>query len=433
MNTPQTALDLHNAGRTHDAALMLDTLDPSLPVEQVRAMIASDIGRNDIAVQHWSNCALLKPGHHDFWYNWALCLDKCDRRGDAIERCEDALRRFPDSDQLWVLSGILTGNAECYRKALSINPDNATAMTNLAGFSCPTKALQLFRRAVELEPTNPHANTGLAYELFARGDIAAGWQHYEYRKMDYTASAVIHTTAKPWAEEPVSGKSFVVIGEQGIGDECMYLTGLEVLRGAKSVSVACEPRLVDYVQRAYPWASVTAHHSEKIGDTVQRTCEVDADYYLPCGDLWRYGNQRTNSLAVAEPMRFERPTVGICWRSGFGGRKPWPGIDWAVALVRDNPHRQFVNMQYGVTPDELAQLQAYDNFLNLDVDLYNDVGVNCEIALGCDYVLGPATAPMMFAKCSGANAVFCELSYWWRDMAGGMVTATDDEIKEILR
>ena len=61
----------------------------------------------------------------------------------------------------------------------------------------------------------------------------------------------------PWGGQPLAGRTILVYGEQGIGDEIMFASCLpDLLEQAGRVIVACESRLVPLFRRSFAPAEV---------------------------------------------------------------------------------------------------------------------------------------------------------------------------------
>lgn len=100
-----------------------------------------------------------------------------------------------------------------------------------------------FARAVlAREPENPHAQERLGHLLLGQGRYAEAWPFWEQREVRRTS--FLHRSGLPeWRGGSLAGKSLVVWGEQGIGDEVMAARFLPRLRelGCERIVVACLP------------------------------------------------------------------------------------------------------------------------------------------------------------------------------------------------
>jgi len=137
-------------------------------------------------------------------------------------------------------------------------------------------ARPFFEKALATDPADPAYPTiafeyamqllteGLSERPPTRGEgaLARGWDFHEARLAVFGWQQ-LHLCPLPWPQwrgEPLAGRSIVVHGEQGVGDEIMYLSMLPdlIAKGAR-VIVACQPSLVALVQYSHPGVLAVAH------------------------------------------------------------------------------------------------------------------------------------------------------------------------------
>jgi tetratricopeptide (TPR) repeat protein len=180
--------DLDQAIRSYQAALRLqpDHFD-SLFFLAMR--LATDkINRRPEAIQLFTACIALRPDHSVAYINRGACYRNLGQWDDAIADCREAIRLKPDSALAHFNLGMaLLGQgkldeaiAEC-REAIRLEPDSARGRNNLSWILAtfpdpevrdPARAVELARRAVELEPNRVTWNTlGVAH--YRAGDWKA--------------------------------------------------------------------------------------------------------------------------------------------------------------------------------------------------------------------------------------------------------------------
>jgi tetratricopeptide (TPR) repeat protein len=269
--------------------------------------------------------------------------------------------------------------------------------------------------------------------LLVAGRIAEGWEAYEARFDDQFSAALHMVVDRPrWTpDSALAGKSLLLIGEQGLGDEIMFANTLpdiiEALGPHGRLSVALEPRLIPLFQRSFPGVAFSAHASFRLDGHHLRTAPgVDPATI----DLW---------APLASPLQRFRPTaetfpdhdgylkpdparvahwrailadlpgakVGILWKSlkldGARLREFSPFERWRGVLRA--PGVTFVNLQYGDCDAELDQ--AREAFgVNIwrppGIDLKMDLDDLAALCVALDLVLGPANATSNIAGACGA-------------------------------
>jgi tetratricopeptide (TPR) repeat protein len=269
--------------------------------------------------------------------------------------------------------------------------------------------------------------------LLVGGRVAEGWDAYESRFDDQFASALHMVIDRPrWTpESDLDGRSMLLIGEQGLGDEVMfanYLPDLLEALGPKGrLSVALEARLIPLFQRSFPGVAFSGHASFKLdGHHLRMAPGVDLagiDLWAPLGSPLRRFRPTVASFPdhpafmTPDPARVahwravlaELPgrKVGILWKSlkldGARLREFSPFERWRDVLA--TPGVTFVNLQYGECDAEIER--AREAFgVNIwrppGIDLKMDLDDLAALCMALDLVLGPANATSNIAGACGA-------------------------------
>lgn len=152
---------------------------------------------------------------------------------------------------------------EAFTKAIEMAKANGNKKEDLAyyygnlgsmylGNGTPQKALEIITQALELNPLDKMAlwNRSLAY--LEVGDYVAGFRDYDYGdRLDRTRDRDYGVKDLPYWDG-TKGKTVVVYGEQGIGDELMFATILPDLMKECNVILDMHPRLADMFRYIYP-------------------------------------------------------------------------------------------------------------------------------------------------------------------------------------
>jgi tetratricopeptide (TPR) repeat protein len=299
-----------------------------------------------------------------------------------------------------------------FRRAIELNPNGAGACLNLGAvlgqLDQPEAAIAWCRRAVELAPNDPiaqfnrgnvarslglldeataalemalrlapdfaaaHWNCGYCYLL--AGDFARGWREHEWRAS--AGEVALDNYPQPrWTGESLEGRTILVHGEQGIGDEILFGSCLpELILRAGHCAIVCDPRLAPLFERSFPQATV--HGFARRQDRQGMPLAQRIDVQIPIGSLPLYLRTTRNSFPQRERFltadaaqvadwknRFARLgpglKIGISWRAGGqpGERRMrTTSLDlWRPLLSL--PRARFVNLQYGDCVDELAAVK----------------------------------------------------------------------------
>ena len=396
----------------------------------------------------------LAPDQPMGWNNLAGVMRDESRFDEAIETCRAAILRMPEQALLWNTMGtILVELSEFaqatifYREALRLDPAFARAWHNL-GFGLHhtgplSETLEAYDQALALaaDPRDrietQHARSLC---LIAMGNLAEGFAAYEVRhNQQHRGSALYGIDAPIWKGDHLEGKTLLVIGEQGLGDEIMFANTLPDLQnavGAKGcLKIALDSRLKPLVQRSFPDAIVghylsTMHNGK---DLRLVPWAQKPDYVLPLGSA--LAQMRTSlhdfpetSFLRPEPVRAEtyrsalsqKPglKVGICWRSmmiNAQRQKYFSSIElWGPILRLEGVH--FVNLQYGDCASEIAlakSLHGVDIEVIDGLDLKNDLDGAAALSAACDLVISAPTAASALAGAVGTEVWFLTAGPVW--------------------
>lgn len=272
--------------------------------------------------------------------------------------------------------------AACFEESLRICPAFAEAHCNLG----VTRQFQgrfvdsvaSFQRALELRPEMPAAHFNLAMTWFLMGELDRGWSEYEWRwkcRNFGNRPAAACQLAPAWNGEPLSGKSLLVYGEQGVGDEIMFASCVPgLLQSARRLLLACEVRLAPLLARSFPDATVVP--LESLADSGERRKLGRVDWQTAAGSvprLFRPSETRpcgNGFLLAAEDARRDwrgrlqelgtGRKIGISWRGGKDAaeqrRRSTALEQWEPILT--TPDSCFVNLQHGESQAEVADVSS---------------------------------------------------------------------------
>ncbi len=263
-----------------------------------------------------------------------------------------------------------------YRQALDIDPGDATAITNL-GNALMDKgafddALAHHRRAIEAAPDHAEAHHNLGLALLLQGKLEEGWAEYEWRLLSEEGVRHRPFPQAPWAGQPVGGKTVLVWGEQGVGDEVMFAGMVPDLAAAgANVILEADPRLVPLFRRSFAAIECIVKEDPPSAETRRH----GIDFQAPGGNLGRWLRPalesfpgRQSYLVADEDRRDglrekylpdgESLLVGVAWVSKnkrIGAQKSMTLRE--LAPLTGIPGLRLIDLQYGDTAEERRQFE----------------------------------------------------------------------------
>lgn len=449
------ALCLYELGRLSTALTFFERawkLDPKNP------QIYFDLGQTawkldmlDAAEKFYRLHMQLAPERIDGAINLGGVLRDQGKYPDSIEILRAAIYADASSASLWnalgttlLDSGDVDQAVTFYEEALRLHPDFARAHHNLA------YAHELAGRS---EPALKHCNEALKHPEHARdevtmthalslallnaGRVGEGWDQYAIRLNPLYASATLYRMEPPMWDgvsiEDIRGKTLLVIGEQGLGDEVLFMEMLgdviEAVGPDGEVRVACEPRLNPLVARSFPTAAVGRHvtiarEGREIRSAPKMLEDGKVDLWTPMAQparalrrsadrfsgkaFFKPDPERVSDLAAQLAAMGPGVKAGLLWKSLLMTAKRSKSFSpfeaWKPVLAVEGV--TFINLQYGESRQDLEY--ARDE-LGVDVrtieglDLKNDLDGVTALCAALDVVMGPMNATTNLAGAVGAQ------------------------------
>lgn len=415
----------------HRKAIALAPLSPN--AWTAAGVALSDDGKIDEAVRCHKRALEIQPDFVDALVNLGNALAKRDKPEEALENYRRAMQIQPDNALILSNMGALLegrGRVEeavgCYRRAIELDGRIAATYSNLGAavkkLGRLDEALNFYEQAIQLQPASAQAHWNRSLALLAAGRLEEGWQEYEWGWTSKGRQPVRPFPQPRWEGQPLEGKTVLVHGEQGVGDEIIFASMLPdlIARGARLV-VECDPRLVDLFERSFD-ATEAVPRSDP---PHPRALSGNIDYYSPAGSLARFLRPGVSSFPAhtgylkADPRRRAEYgnrlrgfgpgwKVGICWRSKM--RTPTRSLEYTTidmwGPILQVPGVDFVNLQYDECRREIdqvrelfgVQIHAFD-----DVDLMNDLDGAAALTDALDLVITAATAVATTAGALGKS------------------------------
>lgn len=401
----------------------------------------------------------LEPGRRDTLINLAGCLRDQGHFDKAVELLRAAIYETQEDHVLWNAMGTVlleAGDPEqakvFYEEAIRLDPTFARAWHNLgyarslAGEQAAALAAYDKCAALPMPPGDrAHMLHGRALSRLGLGEIKEGWEDYAIR-LDpaYPPGTLFRIEEPRWdGRWPIRNKRMLLVGEQGLGDEVLFLSVvpdlLEALGPEGELLIACEPRLQGLIQRSFPNVIVGPHATvRREGRDIRAVTWLkkgQIDLWAPMGgplaslrpDLKAFG--KGAAYLAPDPEKSARveaalaalppgPKVGLCWKSNLMTVKRMkyfsPFDAWAPVLGVKGV--TFVSMQYGDTGPERAEAERrFGATIHEipDLDLMNDLDGVAAAGAALDLTLGPMNASTNLAAAAGGEVwVVASPGHW---------------------
>jgi len=375
---------MRSGDREPAAAAFEDALanDPQDGAAAFNLGVARDaLGDRDAAVAAYRRAVEINPEHVEALANLSELLRRLDRRAEAVALLDRALALRPNevgllNNRVLLLldEGALDEAERVARAALEMDPDRPGTHTNLGMVLLERgrtrEAVRHYRTAIDLDPDHAdgHANLGLA--LLRRGEFEEGCREAEWRWRATTSNTPWRNFPCPvWRGEDLTGKTLLVWGEQGVGDEIMLASQIPRLTGmAGRLLIECESRLVPLFERSFP-GIVPFPRARGAPPPTDDLLATDMDYAVPAMSVIAHLARAPDDLAPGGPHLTADPDhsaacrarydalgrglkIGISWHSiKKGGERRIADLEtWRPILTL--PGLTVIDLQYGNRRDE---------------------------------------------------------------------------------
>jgi tetratricopeptide (TPR) repeat protein len=333
--------------QTSHTAVQSDDWASLLPLAQqwFARQPRSDIGNYYLGLahamhQHWGLALVylqraveLRPYIAPAQFHLGRVLQQLGQHAGAIEalrwcillspRHANAHALLGDSQQVL---GQFAAAAQSYQTLQTLSPQwaglNLAIAKALLDARQTDAATPYFEAALQATQHAPNVQWEYAMQLLMQGQFERGWQYHESR-LTLMGWQALHSCPLPdppyptWAGESLAGKTLLIHGEQGIGDEIMFASIVpELIEQAALVVIACHPSLVALYRHSFPAAHIVAHprgqpeqwHHQlppwlgelasalttrrAAGDPHLKPISGVVDYHCPTGSLARYTRNR---------------------------------------------------------------------------------------------------------------------------------------------
>ncbi len=315
---------------------------------------------------------------------------------------------------------------ERFEESLKLHPDDALIYNNLATCHVHLGNLQEGLKWAELafkgDPANAETEQNLAQCLLGIGRWEEGFKHYDARLLLPDRKERYYTEDKSdvyWDGTP--GKTIIVHGEQGLGDELMFASMLPDVMKDCSVIYDCNSRLLNIMRDSFP--DIPVYGTKQKNGLVDWYSNHKIDAKISIGSLAKFYRKTEADFPKtpylkADPALIEkyreklaelgkRPKIGISW---YGGAKRTsqsyrfnPLANWLDILKMDC---DFISLQYNAEAGEKVAKFNKDNGTNILhwQDMIDDYDETAGLLMNLDLVI---SAPQSLVHLCGGLGVKC--------------------------
>ena len=364
----------------------------------LRGMALSDLGRHAEALPHLERAISLQPDLAEAHNGRGNALHYLGRHAEALDSFDRAIALRPSFAGAHSNRGVALNDLGrpddalgALGIAIGLDPRQVETFIARAGvlqdLNRHAEALADLRRALDLRPHHEEAEWNECILRLLTGDFKRGWAQYDELRWRAIPGLVrLGFRSKEWSGGRLKG-TLLAWGEQGIGDQVLYLSMAgELARLAQRTVLAVSPRLLPLVRRSFPDLGVIG-----LDEATREPCDAQA----PLGRVGRHlrkgwsdfpadrpawlkaDSARAQALRAAMPPG-ARLVCGISWRSAApktGAQKSMALEDLQPLLSLDGVHA--VDLQYTDTAAERAaftsrhgiavtRVEGIDNFADLD-------------------------------------------------------------------
>ncbi len=275
-------------------------------------------GRLEEAERLTRHAMAAAPEHPDVQHLAGILAFRRKQTGEALALMQRALALAPDTPlylrnicELYRTLGRLDDALAAGRRAAELSPQDPMALHNLAIIHYERlevdAALDCANRALVLDPTLPGAHFERAETLLLKGDLAEGWEEYEWRYRIAGAPQLMPPTDKPqWDGAALPQDTLLLIADQGFGDVIQFARYIPWVRErAPNIVIAGSVEVAPLLRQIAPDALIFQSWAD---------CPPYAAF-CPLSGLPRLHGTRVETIPAPVPYLHADPARVAHWRT----------------------------------------------------------------------------------------------------------------------
>jgi len=363
----------------------------------IRGLILDKINDYDEALKSFSLGLALKSNNPEILINKSSLLCKMgliDKALSYIIRAEELLDYTSNYWLHFLLTyGLILQKKDDlllakkkYDEVINLDANNFETLVNRAEINHLLNniedAYKDYKSALSIKKGSPDVNYNFSRLLLSNSDFKDGWEKYESRwGTDQFLDQYRGGSLVQWDGEVCENLSLFLWGEQGLGDQILFLSQLNDLLSMNiHPTIEVDPRLVKIVSNSfkdidvYGYGEIPRDTSKKFDAQISfgslgNIIYKDRPYKVSRLPFIKSDSIRTeNYKKKYTNLKDNRLLIGISWNSinpNFGYKKSLPLKKW-LPLLRVN-EASFISLQYGNAVNEIEEIKKSDQ-----LDIYND-------------------------------------------------------------
>ncbi len=205
------------------------------------------------------------PAHADTLHLSGIVAYRLGRRDEALAKMERAIEVGLDTPlylrnicEVYRMMGRLDDAVRAARRAVALAPNDPLCLHNLAIIQYERleidDSIASAERALLMDPSLAGAHFELAEALLLKGEMARGWEEYEWRFRIQGASPMMPATDKPqWDGKPFDDGTLLLVADQGFGDVIQFSRYIPwAATRCPKIAVACAVEMMPVLRQLHP-------------------------------------------------------------------------------------------------------------------------------------------------------------------------------------
>ena len=291
------------------------------------------------------------PTQPDTLHLSGIVAFRLKRIDEALAKMEKAIAHGVDTPlylrnicEVYRTLGRLDDALASASRAVELSPSDPLCLHNLAIIHYERleieQSIACAEKALLMNPTLPGAHFELAEALLLKGELARGWEEYEWSFRIQGAAPLMPPTSKPqWEGTPFADDTLLLVADQGFGDVIQFSRYIPwAAARCPRIAVACAPEMVAVLKQLHP------------GLHLFQRWEACPPYRAFCAlsGLPRLHGTRLDNVPAPIPYLRADPVQSAAWRQRLDRLAPPAyrkvGIVWAGRPTHNNDRRRSASL-----------------------------------------------------------------------------------------